>query len=106
MLLLLLTFMLPCLISLAAAPAAAAAAAAAAEKYFTLGDHPIRVAGMKVYSTAEDTCIMEMPMIWGSNAVVSYPQLTYYLLRLSKLLHYENATRLGQQCSGGPVKAV
>jgi hypothetical protein len=49
----------------------AAAAAAAAEKYFTLGDHPIRVAGMKVYSTAEDTCIMEMPLIWGSNAVVS-----------------------------------
>jgi hypothetical protein len=26
---------------------------------------------MKVYSTAEDTCIMEMPLIWGSNAVVS-----------------------------------
>eukprot|EP00882_Tetradesmus_deserticola_P015191 GHRQ01016176.1.p1 GENE.GHRQ01016176.1~~GHRQ01016176.1.p1 ORF type:complete len:457 (+),score=182.70 GHRQ01016176.1:470-1840(+) len=40
-----------------------------ADKYFTLGDHPIRVAGMKVYSTAEDTCIMEMPLIWGSNAV-------------------------------------
>jgi hypothetical protein len=48
----------------------AAAAAAAADKYFTLGEHPIRVAGMKVYSTAEDTCIMEMPLLWGSNAVV------------------------------------
>ncbi|WIA39496.1 hypothetical protein OEZ86_005594 [Tetradesmus obliquus] len=40
-----------------------------ADKYFTLGEHPVRVAGMKVYSTAEDTCIMEMPLIWGSNAV-------------------------------------
>lgn len=42
-----------------------------AEKYFTLGDHPTRVAGMKVYTTAEDSTIMEMPVVWGSNAVVS-----------------------------------
>eukprot|EP00878_Enallax_costatus_P009636 GHUV01010067.1.p1 GENE.GHUV01010067.1~~GHUV01010067.1.p1 ORF type:complete len:515 (+),score=110.80 GHUV01010067.1:357-1901(+) len=39
------------------------------DKYFSLGDHPVRVAGMKVYQTTEDTCIFETPVIWGSNMV-------------------------------------
>lgn len=38
------------------------------EKYFTLGDFPVRVAGMKVYHTADETCILETPVVWGSNA--------------------------------------
>eukprot|EP00879_Flechtneria_rotunda_P030315 GHRR01032936.1.p1 GENE.GHRR01032936.1~~GHRR01032936.1.p1 ORF type:complete len:358 (+),score=59.35 GHRR01032936.1:742-1815(+) len=40
------------------------------EKYFTLGDHPIRVGGMKVYRTTEESCILEMPYIWGSSMAV------------------------------------
>ncbi|KAF8055094.1 SYT1 [Scenedesmus sp. PABB004] len=40
------------------------------EKYFTLGNHPVRVAGMKVYHTNDDSCIIETPAIWGSNMVV------------------------------------
>lgn len=40
------------------------------DKYFTLGDHPVRVAGMKVYSTSDDSTILEVPVMWGSNAVV------------------------------------
>jgi hypothetical protein len=36
-----------------------------------MGDHPVRVAGMKVYHTTEDTCIIETPVVWGSNMVVS-----------------------------------
>jgi len=43
---------------------------APAEKYFTLGDFPVRVAGMKVYHTADETCILETPVVWGSNAAV------------------------------------
>jgi hypothetical protein len=45
-----------------------------AEKYFTLGDFPVRVAGMKVYHTADETCILETPVVWGSNAAVSREQ--------------------------------
>ncbi|GBF88447.1 hypothetical protein Rsub_01160 [Raphidocelis subcapitata] len=37
---------------------------------FSLGSFPIRVAGMKVYTTSEDSCIMEMPVMWGSNAAI------------------------------------
>jgi hypothetical protein len=41
------------------------------EKYLTLGEHPVRVAGMKVYKTSQDTCIFETPVMWGSKMVVS-----------------------------------
>lgn len=44
----------------------------ATEKYFTLGDYPVRVSGMKVYHTADETCILETPVCWGSNAAVRY----------------------------------
>ncbi|KAI8467075.1 MAG: C2 domain-containing protein [Monoraphidium minutum] len=40
------------------------------DKYFTLGDTPVRVAGMKVYTTHEDNCTMEMPIMWGSAMAV------------------------------------
>ena len=36
-------------------------------KEFHLGAHPVRVAGMKVYRTTEDTCILETPVMWGSS---------------------------------------
>jgi hypothetical protein len=41
-----------------------------AEKYFTLGDYPVRVAGMKVYQTSDESCILETPVCWGSHAAV------------------------------------
>jgi hypothetical protein len=41
-----------------------------AEKYFTLGDYPVRVSGMKVYQTSDESCILETPVCWGSNAAV------------------------------------
>jgi hypothetical protein len=44
--------------------------AALASRLFTLGDRPIRVAGMKVYSTAEDACTLETPLMWGSKAAI------------------------------------
>ena len=39
-------------------------------KAFHLGAHPVRVAGMKVYRTTEDTCILETPVMWGSTMAV------------------------------------
>jgi hypothetical protein len=41
-----------------------------------LGDHPVRVAGMKVYETTEDTCILETVLMWGGNMAID---LSVYL---------------------------
>lgn len=48
----------------------------AASKELHLGDHPVRVAGMKVYETTEDTCIFETPLMWGGNMAID---LSVYL---------------------------
>lgn len=47
-----------------------------ASKELHLGDHPVRVAGMKVYETNEDTCILETPLMWGGNMAMD---LSVYL---------------------------
>lgn len=47
-----------------------------ASKDLHLGDHPVRVAGMKVYSTTEDTCILETVLMWGGNMALD---LSVYL---------------------------
>lgn len=81
---------------------------APAEKYFTLGDFPVRVAGMKVYHTADETCILETPVVWGSNAAVrGAPGAVWACPKLANTLPVESREginsqdRQWQRCSWG-----
>ena len=36
-----------------------------------LGSHPMSLGGMKAYHSRDDEAIIECPLVWGSDAVVS-----------------------------------
>lgn len=42
---------------------------------FDLGDSPLRVAGLKRYSTSQDEVIVDMPVQWGSQVDIRYAEM-------------------------------
>eukprot|EP00210_Caulerpa_lentillifera_P009648 g9204.t1 len=39
-------------------------------EHINLGDHPMKLGGIKTYETREDEVIIEAPVLWGSNAQI------------------------------------